>query len=240
MTRPPFDVDPLHTEPVRPACPHCGTEVDRPGPCIDDIGRGGSVWLWLAVAIVVAAVLLIVYLASSAASRPAAEPSSRLVTTQPLAGAPQEPAVTYGRTAGSSAGARPLGGAPLLAVAPEGVISPAVIGSALIGGRATWFCGAGSPCTRGYPAGSMAAAAGSELRFPGWRGSWVTVRHGGRSVRVQLVDVCRCPGSRVIDLYRLPFSKLAEPSVGIIDVEVEYGGTAPDIKLPETDTETQP
>ncbi len=89
----PRDGDPLH-HPLRHACPFCGVEVDRPGRCIDDIGRGGSVGAWIALALAIAAVvtvvLLIVWLAS-ATPRPAAEPSSRLVATQPLTGAPHVP-----------------------------------------------------------------------------------------------------------------------------------------------------
>lgn len=101
-------------------------------------------------------------------------------------------------------------------------------------GEASWYCSSTSPCTVGYPAGSMAAAAGRELRVGDWRGSWVTVRYGDKSVRVRLVDTCGCPGRRIIDLYRKPFSKLADPSVGWIEVEVDTSGPSP--TLPPTDT----
>lgn len=74
-------------------------------------------------------------------------------------------------------------------------------------GTATWYCGAGSPCTRGYPAGGLYAAAGSELRA--WRGRLVRVRSGTRSVVVRIIDVCACPGVRIIDLYRAAFQQLS-------------------------------
>lgn len=118
---------------------------------------------------------------------------------------------------------------------------PAATTSAMVGGEATWYCDPpASHCTVGYPAGSMVAAAGSELQHEGWRGSWVVVRHGGRSVRVQLVDVCLCRGRRVIDLYAVAFRQLAPTSAGVIEVEVELdagaGDPGPAVTLPPTDT----
>lgn len=117
------------------------------------------------------------------------------------------------------------------AVAPPP--GPEAAGSAMVAGEATWYCP--DFCTKGHPPGSMVAAAGSELRFPGWRGSFVTVRHGGRSVRVQLVDWCGCPGSRIIDLYRAPFDVLSDPSRGVINVEVDLDA-GPAVTLPPTET----
>jgi rare lipoprotein A (peptidoglycan hydrolase) len=77
----------------------------------------------------------------------------------------------------------------------------------------------------------MVAAAGSELRRPGWRGSWVRVHANGRHVDVQLVDWCLCRGSRIVDLYAAAFSRLAPTSRGEIFVTVEWLGP----RLPPTD-----
>jgi len=83
-------------------------------------------------------------------------------------------------------------------------------------GLASWFCSATSPCTAGYPASCLCAAAGPALR--GLR--WVTVSYGGRAVRVRIIDVCGCPGGRLLDLYRVAFARLADPGLGLITVRV--------------------
>lgn len=102
------------------------------------------------------------------------------------------------------------------------------VGTPLIGGQATWY---NAPSRKD-------AAAGPDLRFDGWRGSWVRVTSGERSVTVQLTDWCAC-GDRngrptVIDLDDAAFAELAPLSRGVLDVEVEILG---DIELPETSTE---
>ena len=99
-------------------------------------------------------------------------------------------------------------------------------------GTASWYCGGGSACTRGYPPGTLAAAAGPALRVGDWRGRIVTVRANGRAVKVALVDWCACP-RRVIDLYRAAFARLADPSRGLVRVSVTWGGGS---GLPPTDT----
>lgn len=53
-----------------------------------------------------------------------------------------------------------------------------------------------------------------------------------RCVDVVVRDSCACPGARVIDLSRDAFSRLADPSVGLLVVTVEW----PSIPLPATDT----
>lgn len=94
---------------------------------------------------------------------------------------------------------------------PRGAIS-----TALIGGKATWYC-----CTKGYGESRMVAAAGSELRIGNWRGRTVTVTGpAGNSIRVKLVDWCACKGSRIIDLQPAAFRRLAPLSRGVIDVSV--------------------
>jgi rare lipoprotein A (peptidoglycan hydrolase) len=105
--------------------------------------------------------------------------------------------------------------------------------STVVSGTASWYCGGGSACTRGYPEGTLAAAAGPALRVGDWRGRIVKVCGNGRCVKVILADWCACP-QRVIDLYRSAFSRLASPSRGLLRVEVTWGGVT--IGLPPTDT----
>jgi hypothetical protein len=108
--------------------------------------------------------------------------------------------------------------------------------SALISGRATWYCGNGSPCTRGTSPDDMVAAIDPTTGID--KGERVTVRHGARSVTVRIVDVCACGGSRIIDLTTGAFRRLAPLSRGVIAVELEFGGPAP--TLPPTDTVVRP
>ena len=103
---------------------------------------------------------------------------------------------------------------------------------ALIRGLATWYCGGGSPCTRGYFPTDYIAAVDPGLGIP--RGTLFTVRHGGREVLVRAVDVCGCSGRRIRDLSRVAFSRLASPSAGVIAVTVTIGAPY----LPNTDMET--
>jgi hypothetical protein len=124
-----------------------------------------------------------------------------------------------------------LGGAPL-----EGGI-----GTALVGGTATWYCSSTSPCTRycsstspctrGYGPSDMVAAIDPTLGIA--KGDQVTVRHDGRTITVRIVDVCACAGERLIDLTSGAFARLAPLSRGVIDVTIEAGGPA--LTLPPTD-----
>lgn len=86
-------------------------------------------------------------------------------------------------------------------------------------GVASWYCGNGSPCTRGYP-GGLYAAAGPALRVGDWRGRVVLVSANGQSVRVRLIDWCACPNGRVLDLYADAFRRLAPLSQGLVKVTV--------------------
>jgi rare lipoprotein A (peptidoglycan hydrolase) len=90
-----------------------------------------------------------------------------------------------------------------------------------ITGTASWYCGHGSRCTAGYPSG-LYAAAGPALRVGNWRGRVVLVSANGRVVMVKLVD-CNCgQHANLIDLYRDAFSRLADPSRGLIRVTVSW------------------
>jgi len=102
-----------------------------------------------------------------------------------------------------------------------------------VSGLASWYCSDTSPCTRGYPEGTLAAAAGPALRVGDWRGRIVKVCGNGHCVKVILADWCACP-RRVIDLYRGAFSKLASPSRGVLRVSISWGGIT--LGLPPTDT----
>lgn len=106
------------------------------------------------------------------------------------------------------------------------------IGTALIGGYATWYA------TPGYT-----AAAGPVLRDvlgSEWRGSVVVVEHHGKTVAVQLTDFCAC-GERAglptfLDLSDAAFAELAPLSAGVIEVSVEIGAQP----LPPTDLPPHP
>ena len=89
-------------------------------------------------------------------------------------------------------------------------------------GVASWYCGHGSRCTRGYP-GGLYAAAGPALRVGTWRGRSVLVHMGGRSVRVTLID-CNCgPHANLIDLYTDVWDALGVPlSRGVLKVTVTW------------------
>ena len=63
------------------------------------------------------------------------------------------------------------------------------------------------------------AAAGPALRTGDWRGRVVTVC-AGTCIRVRLTDACQCLGTRLIDLDVRDFAKFADPSVGLLNVEV--------------------
>lgn len=103
------------------------------------------------------------------------------------------------------------------------------IGGVALGGLATWY--ATGP-------GGFTAAAGPDLRHGKWRGSYVRVSHGGRSVVVRLIDACWCPdrGGRpvLLDLSLLAFERLADATEGVIRVQVETGVGAP--AAPRSDT----
>jgi len=97
---------------------------------------------------------------------------------------------------------------------------------------ASWYCSATSPCTAGYGPSDLVAAIDPTTGYE--KGERVTVWHGDRSVSVLLVDICQCPGARVIDLTSGAFSRLAPLSAGVIRVVLVPGRVSP--TLPPTDT----
>lgn len=84
--------------------------------------------------------------------------------------------------------------------------------------RATWYCGNGSRCTRGYGPECYCAAISPDLRS--WAGSLVRACVGSRCVTVRLID-CNCQAEHGIDLYAVAFRALAPLSVGELTVRLE-------------------
>jgi hypothetical protein len=116
--------------------------------------------------------------------------------------------------------------------APHPGPSTAPVSGAPLHGTATWYCGSGSPCTSGYQPGDLIAAI-DRKDSPYRKGDRVRVTHDGRAVTVRIVDVCGCPGRRVIDLSAAAFARLAPLGRGVIPVTLEE---APTVRLPETST----
>lgn len=104
-------------------------------------------------------------------------------------------------------------------------------------GTATFYCRPGEQgtanCTAGYGPDDLVAAI-DPRDTPFEKGDRVTVTHGSRSITVRIIDVCRCAGSRVIDLTSGAFSRLAPLSRGVIEVSLTAADPLPD--LPPTDT----
>jgi rare lipoprotein A (peptidoglycan hydrolase) len=107
------------------------------------------------------------------------------------------------------------------------------IGTSLQSGSATWYCSSTSACTHGYGPSDMVGAIDPTLGID--KGSIVTVTHDGTTIAVRIVDVCACPGDRLIDLTSGAFSRLAPLSAGVIDIELE---AAAGVTLPPTATIT--
>jgi hypothetical protein len=103
-------------------------------------------------------------------------------------------------------------------------------------GTATWYCGPGqqgtSRCTRGHGPSDLVAAI-DRKDTPWNKGDRLRVSSGGRSVVVLVVDVCGCPGRRIIDLTSGAFRRLAPLGRGVIPVTITDAAAIP---LPATDT----
>lgn len=194
------------------------------------IGRGTSVLSWVLVLVALFTIVALLV----ATPRRASEAY------------PQSPALPEASSSGGVVRSSPEQTGPTSVVAnvgsvvtgrtpPERIVLPAT--DAAVSGRASWYCGAGSRCTRGYGPSTLSAAAGAALRTGDWRGRLVRVCSGDRCVRVRLVDWCFCGSGRVIDLYRSAFSRLASPSRGVIRVTVSWvGDRGPTGTLPPTDS----
>lgn len=92
-----------------------------------------------------------------------------------------------------------------------------------IKGLASYYCGRGSPCPRGFGPDFNGAAAGPVLRIAmggaaaatakqPWRGKKVTVCGSAGCARVTLVDWCQCyyrrPNEKLIDLFANVFYRI--------------------------------
>lgn len=169
--------------------------------------RSGMVIVWLAAILVVIAVVCAVMPAPRGASS-STIPWGVAVTSSALPGAPAD-------SAGGST------------TAPAGA-------PRRVSGTATWYCLSGSSaCTRGYGQSDLVGAIDSDLGFR--KGDRVVVRYGARSVTVEIVDVCGCPGERLIDLTSGAFARLADLGLGVIPVTLELA--EPGVTLPPTDEE---
>ena len=150
-----------------------------------------------------------------------AESAPSLLSEAPIQG-PDSGQEVVGVSSGAGRGDLPAGPALGAMVRAERRIS----------GKATWYCLSGrSVCTRGYSDSDMVAAIDTSLGFD--KGDRVLVTHRGRSIEVTIVDVCGCPGDRLIDLTHGAFRRLANPDLGWIPVTLESAGAQP--TLPPTD-----
>lgn len=234
-----FRVDPelVRIDARRPVCTHCGEEF-FPGEWRSIDGRcsvcADQVVLlrhW-AVAIAVIAVGILVIAIVGWLTAPAPREARHLEVVGGLRGAPS----TSDRVG-------------LVADVPSGLsLSPSTvdvrIGAPLevIRGTATHYCLPGQRgtafCTRGYGPEDLVAAIDRDLGFS--KGDRVKVRFScgedcKRSVTVTIVDVCRCPGERLIDLTSGAFRQLAPLGLGVLPVTLELAGA--DQTLPPTDEE---
>lgn len=164
--------------------------------------------------------LLLLVILTSATPRPAYDSPGASTSDAPRAVGVPSPGL-----AGAPHDVPQVGGVAPLATAGE-------LSGAPLRGTATWYCGSGSPCTRGYQPGDLVAAI-DRKDAPYRKGDRVVVSHRGRSVTVTIVDVCGCPGRRVIDLSAEAFSRLAPLGIGVIAVSIREAGQP---ALPATDT----
>lgn len=228
----------IRVEPVI-RCSRCGDPLafGRIGRCDDCIGRGGNPIGCLVLAVVAAVIAASVLVGSSIAAPRGAQttdlvPSRDLSATPgPSAGLPGAPLPEAGDRLRPPAPPQPPAVANV--ATSEGLQSPtAPMPAPRFRGLATWFCLSGSSaCTHGYDQADLVAAIDSDLGFS--KGDRVIVRYGERAVTVTVVDVCRCPGDRLIDLTSGAFRRLADLDLGVIPVLVELAG--PGATLPATE-----
>lgn len=252
-------------ERLRPACTYCGDEIfpgeyqdPVSGRCIHCGGRSGSAigFLLLVLALGLFCIGVALFSWYLAASRPADHPQAlvreageRPVVDGPRTGAPRvEPAASAAVeklqgpwTIPASGGAPSATGEVLAASLPGGSPTASPVPDAIrYTGTATWYCGNGSPCTRGYgPEDLVAAIDRKDTTFR--KGDVVVVKYSCgdgclRAVRVTIVDTCACADRRVIDLTTGAFRRLAPLGMGVLPVTVEFAG-GPEITLPPTDEE---
>jgi hypothetical protein len=212
MTHP--DPDPRYVAPVEPVvlrCRRCGEPLPfgRINTCDDCQGRGGNALAFVVLAFLALIVCLVV--AFVAAPRSGSEGSPPPAQS----GASH----THSRALAADLVPERQGAAPRYR------------------GTATHYCLPGQRgtayCTRGYGPEDMVAAIDTDLGFD--KGDVVLVRSlaGDEQVTVRIVDVCGCPGNRLIDLTSGAFRRLAPLGIGVLPVTVELAGS--ERTLPPTD-----
>jgi hypothetical protein len=119
--------------------------------------------------------------------------------------------------------------------APETVDTLSGEQSSIESGVASWF--------NSYGPGLYAAVNSYRFGDPRYNVR-VCLQDGSKCVTVVVRDYCQCPGNRIIDLSRDAFSRLADPSVGLVPVTVSPADRTPvaagRMTLPPTSTETKP
>jgi hypothetical protein len=119
--------------------------------------------------------------------------------------------------------------------APETVDTLSGEQSSIESGVASWF--------NSYGPGLYAAVNSYRFGDPRYTVR-VCLQDGSKCVVVVVRDYCQCPGNRIIDLSRDAFSRLADPSVGLVPVTVSPADRTPvaagRMTLPPTDTRSEP
>lgn len=149
---------------------------------------------------------------------PSESPTPRVSPSRFLAGKPKGSAAASPRPSAMRAPRPVASGAPVPATRaprrPQG-------GSGGVLLRMTWYCGAGSPCTRGYGPDCACAAISPDLSS--WTGRLVRIWTERASVVVRIID-CNCATEHGIDVYRSTFARLVDPSAGVAWVHAEVVG----------------
>jgi hypothetical protein len=228
MTHP--DPDPRYVAPVEPVvlrCRRCGEMLPfgRINTCDDCQGRGGNALAFVVLAFLALIVCLVVAFVAAPRSGSEVSPPPSQSGASLMAAVEQShprPATTVADAPRDSGNDGSGGAAPRYR------------------GTATHYCLPGQRgtayCTRGYGPEDMVAAIDTDLGFD--KGDVVTVRFGDKAVTVRIVDVCGCPGNRIIDLTSGAFRRLAPLGLGVLPVTVELAGA--ERTLPPTDVEYQP
>jgi hypothetical protein len=240
------DLPHVHLAPTAPVrrirtCSVCGALATVGDRCDDHDGPDAVGILVLGFVILIGCV--VIALAGWYLSTPRSAPDPTAPTPSPaMAGLDRvAPGPVVGASGPEPSGA-PTGDARLdPGRGPGGHGSQVAIGAPLevIRGTATHYCLSGQRgtayCTRGYGPEDLVAAIDTDLGFA--KGDVVIVRSlaGPESVRVTIVDVCGCPGERLIDLTSGAFRRLAPLGLGVIPVTLELAGA--DRTLPPTDVD---
>lgn len=203
--------------------------------------RSGAGCVWVAVAFVLALTFALGVLVGSSIAAPRGAQTTDLVPPRDMSasavvsssGLPSvPPAAVFSGPAAEDAPRQPSGGASPSAEARTELLGDTVAAARRISGLATWYCLSGSSvCTRGYGQDDLVAAIDTDLGFV--KGDRITVRYREAEVTVTVVDVCGCPGDRLIDLTSGAFARLAPLDLGVIPVTIEAAG--PNFTLPPTD-----